>query len=216
MDLDASLRDLPLTEENVYNTMNVICSQPVQDDVVLKIVKVTSIRPDDIYGGYRVKITAIYDTIETPFSVDISTGDVITPQPVRYTFRGIFDKEKSIELWAYNIETILSEKLETILSRTTLNTRARDFYDIFILETTQLYDASLLKEAFAATMAHRGTSEKIADIPDTLKLIIDSVELRQMWDKYRREFNYATDITYEQVIEALDNVISCMVQKTPS
>ena len=91
-----------------------------------------------------MKITAVYDTIETPLTVDISTGDVITQQPVKYIFRGMFDEEKSIELWAYNIETVLSEKLETILSRTIINTRARDFYDIFILGSTKPYDAVLL------------------------------------------------------------------------
>jgi len=206
MDLDATLRDLLLTEESVHKAMNAICSHSIQDDVTLMTGTVTPIRPNDIYGGYRVKITAIYDTIKTPFTVDISTGDVITPQPVKYTFRGIFDEEKSIELWAYNIETVLSEKLETILSRTTLNTRARDFYDIFILGTTQSYDTVLLKEAFAATTAHRGTAEQIVNITALLKMIEDSSELRQMWEKYRKEFDYAEDIIYEQVVEALKNV----------
>ena len=87
--------------------MSAICSYPIQDDVTLMTGTVTPIRPDDIYGGYRVKITAVYDTIKTPFTVDISTGDVITPRPVMYTFHGIFVEEKSIELWAYNIETVL-------------------------------------------------------------------------------------------------------------
>jgi len=206
MDLDATLRGLPLTEENIHKAVTTICSYPVQDDVMLVAGMVTPIRPDDIYGGYRVKITAVYDTIETPLTVDISTGDVITPQPIKYTFRGMFDEEKRIELWAYNIETVLSEKLETILSRTTLNTRARDFYDIFILGSTQPYDAVLLKEAFAATTAHRGTAEQIADISELLKLIEGSAELRLMWKKYRKEFDYAEDITYEQVIEVLKNV----------
>jgi hypothetical protein len=99
MDLDATLRGLPFTEETIHKTMNTICSFSIEDDVTLTIGTIAPIRPDDIYGGYCVKITAVYDTIETPFTVDISTGDVITPQPVRYTFRGIFDEEKIIELW---------------------------------------------------------------------------------------------------------------------
>jgi len=208
MDLDATLRGIPLAEESIRDAINSICSYPIQDDVTLTIGTIAPIRPDDIYGGYRVKITAVYDTIETPFAVDISTGDVITPWPVLYTLQSIFDLEKSIELWAYNIETVLSEKLETILSRTTLSTRARDFYDIFILSTTQPYDIALLKEAFAATAAHRGTTDQFADISTVLELIEASMELRQMWDKYRKEFDYAAVITYEQVVEALINV--CM------
>ncbi|NLO70407.1 MAG: nucleotidyl transferase AbiEii/AbiGii toxin family protein, partial [Porphyromonadaceae bacterium] len=137
MDLDATLRGIPLTEESIHKALTAICNFPIEDKVTLTIGKTEPIRPDDAYGGYRVKITAVYDTIETPFSVDISTGDVITPQAVKYSFRGIFDEEKQFEIWAYNIETVMAEKIETILRRNILNTRPRDFYDIFILSSTQ-------------------------------------------------------------------------------
>jgi predicted nucleotidyltransferase component of viral defense system len=159
MDLDATIRGLPFTEECISSSIKEIRAIPVGDDVVLFVGALSPIRPDDKYGGYRVKITAQYATVETPFSIDISTGDVITPQPVKYTFKGIIDDEKLIEVWAYNIETVLSEKIETALRRSTLNTRARDFYDIYILCKTQPYDAALLREAFTATAHHRGTAE---------------------------------------------------------
>ena len=128
MDLDATIRGLPLTEESILETITVICAFPVQDEVTIKVGTVNQIRPDDVYGGYRIKLTAVYDTIETPFSVDISTGDIITPQAVKYTFRGIFDEGKQIEIWAYNIETVMAEKIETILRRNTLNTRPTAIY----------------------------------------------------------------------------------------
>ncbi len=208
MDLDATLRGLPLTEESIRKALTAICNFPIQDEVRLTIGKIEPIRSDDTCGGYRVKITAVYDTIETPFSVDISTGDVITPQTVKYSFRGIIDEEKQFEILAYNIETVMAEKIETILRRNTLNTRPRDFYDIYILNSTQTYNRAYLKEAVSATAAHRGTTEQIADIPVLLKMIADSTELRRMWDKYRREYDYANDITYEQVLQSLSNV--CM------
>jgi predicted nucleotidyltransferase component of viral defense system len=120
--------------------------------------------------------------------------------------KGMLNKEKQIEVWAYNIETILSEKVETVLRRNTLNTRARDFYDIYILSTTQTYDAVLLREAFVATVHHRGTTEQFSDISILLKQIEDSAELKQQWEKYRREFDYASDISYEQVVDSLITV----------
>jgi len=203
MDLDATLRGLTLTEESILKTVNAICSISIDDGVIMTVVGVTLIRANDKYGGYRTKIKAVYDTIETPFTVDLSIGDVITPSPVKYTFRGLFGEEKQIELWAYNIETIISEKLETILSRSTFSTRLRDFYDIHILHTTQNYDPVLLKEAFAATISHRNTAEQVSDIPATLEKIEGSVELRQMWEKYRREFTYAAGLSYKAVIESL-------------
>jgi predicted nucleotidyltransferase component of viral defense system len=206
MDLDATLRGLPFTVDTINKAITEICAYPIQDDVDLKMGTISPIRPDGIYGGYRVKINAVYDTIETPVAVDISTGDVITPQAVKYTFNGIFDADKQIEIWAYNIETVMAEKLETILSRSTLSTRPRDYYDIFILSTTQPYDAVLLKEALLATAEHRGTTKLIPGVQSLLKAIEESVELRNMWEKYRREFNYASDISYEQVIRALLDV----------
>lgn len=206
MDIDATLRGLPLTEESVHKAIAAICSLSIQDETLLSVNSISPIRPDDVYGGYRVKITAVYDTIEAPFTVDISTGDAITPQAIKYTFQGIFDEEKQIELWAYNIETVMAEKIETILRRNTLSTRPRDLYDIHILSTTQAYDVILLKEAIAATAAHRHTTDQIADIPSLMQLIAESLELKQMWEKYRREFNYAADISYEQVISTLKNV----------
>lgn len=95
MDLDATLRGLPLTEENIRKALTAICNFPIQDEVTLTLGRTEPIRLDDTYGGYRGKIIAVYDTIETPFSVDISTGDVITPQAIKYSFRGIFDEEKN-------------------------------------------------------------------------------------------------------------------------
>ena len=206
MDLDATMRGIPLTEEHIRGAISTVCSFPVHDDVALTIGAITPIRQDDIYGGYRVKINAVYETIEIPLAVDISTGDVITPQPVKYALRGIFNEEKRIELWAYNIETVMAEKIETILRRNTLNTRPRDFYDVFILSTTQKYNMSTLKEALTATAAHRGTTEQISDSSAVLKLIESSAELRRMWEKYRKEFNYAADISYEQTVEALKKI----------
>jgi predicted nucleotidyltransferase component of viral defense system len=210
MDLDATLRVLPLTEESIYQTITAICAFPIEDEVSLTVKTTSPIRADDVYGGYRVKVIAKYESIETPFSIDISTGDVITPEAVKYVFRGILDESKQIEIWAYNIETVMAEKIETILSRNTLNTRARDFYDIFILSTTQTYNVELLKNAISATAEHRGTADQIADIQLLLGLIRDSTELRYMWDKYRREYDYAADILYEQTVQALDNVCSTL------
>ena len=208
MDLDATLRGLPLTLDIISKTITDICAFPIQDEVKINVGIINPIRPDDVYGGYRIKLTAVYDTIETPFTIDISTGDAITPQAVKYIFRGILDEDKQIEIWAYNIETIMAEKIETILRRSTLSTRPRDFYDIYILNAKQTYDAALLKEAVSATAKHRGTTDQISDIQALLKIITDSVELKQMWEKYRRDFDYAADISYEQVIEALSDV--CM------
>jgi len=206
MDLDTTLRNLSLTQENVIKTITEICAIELDDEVIFTVKKTEPIRKDDIYGGLRVSIDAVYDTIVTPLSIDVSTGDAITPSPVKYTFSGIFDETKEIELWAYNIETVLAEKVETILRRGELNTRPRDFYDIHILCTTQKYDSKIFKNAFWATAEHRGSAELIRDIHSIVENIKTSTLLQNSWKRYAKEYKYSESISYETVMTALENV----------
>ena len=203
MDMDTTLKNLPLTPETIRNALEQICSISLDDDVSFEIGDISPIREDDLYGGYRVMVKAKLDTMLTPLSIDVSTGDVMTPDAIQYNFSEIFDDEKSYELWAYNIETVMAEKVETILRRGVFNTRPRDFYDTYILATTQKFNMQLFLEALKATANHRGTTEQISDVKGILKNIQESLELQKMWSKYRKQFAYAKDIEYEQIMEVL-------------
>lgn len=203
MDMDTTLKNLPLTPEAIRSALEEICSIAFDDGVVYEIGTISPIRKDDIYGGYRVMLNARFDIMLTPLSIDVSTGDVITPHAVQYNFSEIFDDEKSYELWAYNIETVMAEKVETILRRGIFNTRPRDFYDAYILTTTQKFDITVFEDALKATANHRGTTNQIADVPSILHNIEESPELKTMWDKYRKQFFYAKNITYEQIMDSI-------------
>ena len=207
MDLDTTLRNLPLTTEQIKIALYEICDLNLNDDVAFELQSVLPIRKDDIYGGYRARINAIYDMIVTPLSIDISTGDVITPSAVKYEFSGIFDETVKITLWGYNIETIMAEKVETILSRGIFTTRPRDFYDVYILGTTQKYNKEVFKEALKATALHRGTVEKISNVDEILMQISLNSELKSMWEKYQKKFPYAKDISYENIMSVLKDMI---------
>ncbi len=203
MDLDTTLKNLPLTPEAIRSALENIATIPFDDGISFEIGTISPIREDDIYGGYRVALNARFDTLLTPMTIDVSTGDAITPHAIPYQFTEIFSDENSYELWAYNIETVMAEKVETILRRGVFNTRPRDFYDAFILATTQQFDKQVFADALAATAAHRGTTEQIANIPEILGNVEESPELRTMWEKYRKQFAYAKDIKYGQIIEVL-------------
>lgn len=207
MDLDTTLRNLPLTEAQIRQAFSEILAIDKGDDVTFAVQSIKPIRKDDRYGGYCVRIDAAYDTILTPLSIDISTGDVITPDPVFYQFTGLFDDQLRIPLWGYNIETIMAEKLETILRRGIFTTRPRDFYDVYVLSTTQTFYPPLLKEALAATAAHRGSAEQIADPAPILEQIRTDETLTAQWDKYQRQFPYAKDITYSQIMDTIDTLL---------
>lgn len=203
MDLDTTLRNLPLTEEKVMEAVENICKITLGDDVIFEVKSIAPIRKDDRYGGFCVRLDAIYDTIVTPLSIDVSTGDVITPEAVEYEFSGIFDEEIRIKMWGYNIESVMAEKVETILSRGIFNTRPRDFYDVYILGTTQRYDKKIFLKALEATAIHRESREQIIDKTGIIEKLSASEELIQMWEKYRKKFSYASEIQYADVMDVL-------------
>lgn len=207
MDLDTTLRNLALTEEKIRAAIEEIKSIDLDDDVSFHIISIDPIRKDDIYGGYCVRINATYDTILTPLSIDISTGDIITPDLVEYEFSGIFDENLRIKLWGYNLETVLAEKIETILSRGVFTSRPRDFYDVYILATTQHIDKEIFEDALTATAIHRGTKTKIVDTQSIIAEISDNKNLKDLWRKYQRQFVYAKDITYQDTIDAIRELV---------
>ena len=207
MDLDATMQELQLTDENIKQAIEEIINIQLDDNVEFEFISLAPIRKDDIFGGRCVRINAKFDTINTPLSIDISTGDIITPDPIEYEFAGLFDDDAQIKLLGYNIETILAEKIETILSRGVFSTRPRDYYDVYILSKTQKYDKSLALQALEETSKHRGSYDKIQDRSAIMKNITQSAELRNMWQKYQKKFSYAVNISFESTLQVLEQLL---------
>lgn len=209
MDMDTTLKGYPISHESLENAISDICRINLQDDVIFSFSGVDPIRNDDVYGGFKVSLQADYDTIIIPMHLDVTTGDAITPEEVLYHYKMIF-KEESIDVWAYNIETILAEKVETILSRGELNTRPRDFYDIYILTHTQRYNATVFVNALSKTVEHRETIHIFNNISNRVETITNSVALKNRWTKYTKNYPYAKDITYTEVMEALKGLVNSL------
>ena len=206
MDMDATIRNYPINVESLTQAIKEICSIAIDDDVSFSFSGIDAIRDDDAYGGYRVSIIAEYDTITTPMQIDITTGDAITPKEVLYVFKMIFE-EGSFGIWAYNIETVLAEKVETILRRGELNTRPRDFYDVYILAKTQTFEHSVFVEALKSTATHRETTHIFTNISSRLEEISGSDALKSRWTKYTKDYRYADGIAYEDVMEAIRGLV---------
>ncbi len=206
MDMDATIKNYPLNIESLSKAITDICTVEIDDNVKFSFIGIEPIREDDTYGGFRVSVQADYDIIITPMQIDITTGDAITPKEVLYLFKMIFE-EGTIGVWSYNIETVLAEKVETIIRRGELNTRPRDFYDVYMLTKTQTFDVSLLMEAIRKTAEHRETIHIFNDIDKRIKDLEKSDTLRSRWMKYTKDYRYAEDISYDDVIEALRKLI---------
>ena len=208
MDMDTTIKGLPLTKDNITNIMDEICNIEIDDNVTLKINKVELIREDDDYGGYRITFEAKYNN-EMPviMKIDITTGDKITYKEIEYSFTLMLEDRK-IQIWSYNVETIIAEKFEAIVKRGVLSTRIRDYYDVYMLINTQnkIIDKKTLKDAIILTAQHRGTSEIIKDWKKIVEKIANDSKMRQQWKRYQKDNFYAEEIEYKDLINAISKV----------
>lgn len=207
MDLDITVRGQPLTEEWVRSAMTDVFSIAVDDGISFEIKSIAPIRDDDVYGGFRVKLTATRESIVVPLSIDISTGDAITPAPHEYHLKSLFVANAVFKIYGYTVETILAEKLETILSRGILTTRPRDFYDIALLSEVCKPDIPLVKTAIKATCRHRGTEGVLADAHERIIAVQNDKGQQGQWAKYQRSHPYAQGKQFTEICELLHEFI---------
>lgn len=208
MDLDVTLKGISLNIDTLISVFNeiVVFSESV---FLFNVESAEQIRGEDKYGGVRLKISASYEHLQEYVFIDITTDDAITPRQIKYQVLSVFDG-KQIDIWSYNLETILAEKIETILSRGELSTRPRDRYDVFVL--TQLngdmIDYIILSQAIYRTAEKRGTIERIVDWKQTLNNLAQSNYQENLWSNYQKRFLYAKEISYAQTHDCLYELLS--------
>lgn len=211
LDMDATIKGFSLEKYNLENILNEIFSIDLDDGVIFEFRNIKEIRQEDEYGGYRVSVDAKFDKLVVPMKLDITTGDVIVPKEVNYKFELMFEN-RSIEILAYNMETVIADKFETIISRNVDTTRARDFYDIYILWTTQQqnFDKELLGQAILKKFEYRESMHNLESINEIMRVIEDSDVLKEHWKNYQSKFSYAKDISYEDTMEVLEEIINLL------
>ena len=201
MDVDTTVKSLPMNKKSVQKILEEIMAIEVEDGVSFRISKVQDIMEGHEYEGLRFMIECSMDRLKQTIKIDISTGDEITPGAIEYKLPLIIE-DRTIELWAYNLETLLAEKLETIMVRAEANTRMRDFYDIHVLleqDAVTIY-RDTMKAAFYATCNKRGSIELIGTIDDVINKITDDETMRQLWNNYRKTNYYVGSLEWEEVI----------------
>lgn len=208
MDLDVTLKGISLDEYTLMNIFNDIVS--ISKSVFLfSVESAETIRENDKYGGVRLKIEAIYEHLKEYVFIDITTDDAITPKQIKYQFLSVFDGT-TIDIWSYNLETILAEKIETILSRGELSTRPRDRYDVFVLTrlNSELINYDLLSQAIYRTAEKRGTIERIVDWKKTLDKLSKSKYQENLWFNYQKRFLYAKEVSYAMTNDCLYKLLN--------
>lgn len=211
MDMDATIKGYPVDESSIRRMIEDIITIPVDDGIAFEFRSIGEIREGDDYSGYRVALTANYEKMAVPLKLDITTGDKITPREIEYRYRLMLE-DRSISVLAYNLATILAEKLETVISRGDQNTRPRDYYDIYILTRLQAenIEPEILKEAFQATTEKRGSTEVVKRYREIMQAVKSSDIMIRQWNDYRKDFNYAAEIEFGQTCDAVVAVMDML------
>ncbi|CGF61709.1 nucleotidyl transferase AbiEii/AbiGii toxin family protein [Streptococcus pneumoniae] len=211
VDIDFLFHKQTLSEENVQQQLEEILSK-VKNDIQFSIQSITTIKESDDYGGYRATILCQLENIKQIIHLDIATGDVVTPQPITYDYKAIFNDE-NFPIIAYTIETVLAEKLQTIYSRSFLNSRSKDFYDIYILSKLKKDDIDLaqLKMACERTFSYRETELNFNNIIQLLETFKSDSTQQQQWQNYSKKYSYTKGISFSEILDEMIRLVSLLI-----
>ncbi len=204
MDMDATIKGADLDVEVAEDMITEILAVPVDDGVTFLVQRISEIMIEAEYPAIRLSMTALFDGVRVHLKIDISTGDVITPKEISYRYKLMLE-DRSIDVWAYNLETVLAEKLETIITRTIANSRMRDFYDVTILQRLygDMIDPRTLHDALLATARKRGTEDRLEEAALAFDALEDSPVVQDLWTAYQKKFPYASDLSWDVVMAAV-------------
>ena len=181
----------------------------INDNALISFIEISNIREEDQYGGFRVVLNVKIDTIRENFQIDIATGDPITPKPIVYKYRPILG-DSYVNVWSYNIETVIAEKLETILRRAEANSRIRDYYDLYLIYTKGWKDVKVddLRSAIDKTFEKRNYN---GNIEEAIAILKDSEIIKNRWDFYKKKYEYANDIDYDEIMKCIEEIVKEIV-----
>ena len=203
-DMDISIKGIDVSQEKMLKILNEILSIDIDDKVKFEVVNITDIRADDEYGGNKYHLVGRLENLKVSLEIDISTGDEITPKELNFEYISIFDNKK-INIGTYNIETILSEKIETILRRGKYNTRMKDYYDVyfFLMKLKKDINIKIFKQALNNTLRKREAFNYYNDYKQILDLIAEDDRITNYWNTYKKKNKYAENIEFKDIVKIL-------------
>lgn len=212
MDLDATLKGLPLNIETITSIFNELINMNIDDNMTFEIIDIREIREEDLYGGYCINLKATFDKLWTHLMIDITTGDIITYKEIEFKYRTLFDDE-IINILSYNYETIIAEKFESIISRNINNSRMKDYYDLYMFTSLKWnrINKSILFQAIVNTCKNRRTIDFINNSNSYIEMITNDDKLKKLWKSYQEKYEYAKEITFEDCINAIKIINEVMI-----
>ena len=211
-DMDTTLKSLPLSIDSIKNIFDNILSIDINDNVNFEIVSIKDIRLEDEYGGFRINVKGTFDKIRTNFFIEITTGDIITPREIEYQYNSIFE-DKKINIMAYTVETVIAEKFNSIISRNITSTRAKDFYDVYMLMNENNINNENLIRAIKNTFNNRNTEYNINKFKEIIELLKGSNSLKQVYFNHQNKLEYTKNVSFEDTIDAIIKIVNILEEK---
>lgn len=209
-DIDATLKSLPLNMDTIRNIFEEILEIDINDNVNFEIASIKDIRLEDEYGGFKINVKGTFDKIRTNFFIEITTGDIITPREIKYKYNSIFE-DKKINIMAYTIETIIAEKFESIISKNITTTRAKDFYDLYMLMSNENnINNKILVKAIENTFNTRNTEFNIDNFKETVELLEESKILKRVFTDYQSKLEYSKEVSFDDTINVIYKIINIL------
>ncbi len=204
MDIDTNITGINFELSQIRNIIKEIIAIQIDDGVSFEILNLNPIKEDNEYGGYKFKLIATLSNIKVRFSIDVSTGDIITPKAIEYKYKTILE-EDYINIYAYNYETIIAEKLETVLRRKVINSRMKDYYDIYYFVNIRWKDINkeILKQAIYTTFEHRHSQEELKNSKTIIEKLENDQYLNELWEQYKTKHSYAKNVQFKDTIESI-------------
>ena len=212
MDLDTTIKGLPLNKSTITKVITEIINIDLKDNITFEIENIKDIREEELYSGFEVNLKAEFDGLKTNLMIDITTGDVITYEEIEFKYSTLFDNE-IINIMTYNYETIIAEKFESIISRNIDNTRMKDYYDLYMFVNLKWNDINknTLRKAIFNTSTSRETLDYIENANKYIELISDDSRLKALWNSYQKTYEYARGIEFEDTINAIKVISEIIV-----
>lgn len=206
-DIDTTLKSLPLDIDSINNIFEEILSLDIEDNVNFEIVNIKDIRSEDEYGGFKINVKGTFDKIRTNFFIEITTGDIITPREIKYKYNSIFEDSK-INIMAYTIETIIAEKFESVINKNITTTRAKDFYDLYMLMSKHKKNINNknLSKAIENTFNKRNTEFNIDNFKEIVEILKDSNTLKKVFTNYQSKLEYAKEVNFDDTINSINEI----------
>lgn len=207
-DIDTTIIGIDISKTEMVKILNEILNIDLNDGTTFNIVNITDIREESEYGGNKYNIIGKIENIKVQLEIDISTGDKVTPRETKYKYQSIFEN-KSIIINCYNLETILAEKLETILRRGKFNSRMKDYYDVYYI-LNNLYDdidILILNNAIKNTFNKRDSIKYLNDYKEIILSIKNGSIINNLWNAYSSKYKYACNIKFSNILETIENIL---------